>query len=208
MHDEQQFEKLLNIKTIGEQYGFPKLAHYHRYEPTPYSGLEQLFAQYKLPEKACWIDMGCGKGRVPIYVHHRFAIAVKGIEMDAIYIEQAKRNKGSYLQGRKRQEESITFLHMLAQHYEVTVVDNVFFFFNPFSVSIFRKVVQRIVQSFEKQPRMIDIILYYPLHDYLQLLTYETAFELLLDIPLSNTNDLNERICVFRMKVDEAFSYE
>ena len=80
--NEHQYDKLLNIQTTGYQYGFPKLVKYHRYEPTPYSGLEQLFEQYELPPNAKFLDIGCGKGRVPIYVYDRFHIPVIGIEMD------------------------------------------------------------------------------------------------------------------------------
>ncbi|MEG0472798.1 MAG: class I SAM-dependent methyltransferase, partial [Solibacillus sp.] len=54
--NEQHYEKLLNINTSGFQYGFPKLAKYHRYEPTPYSGLDQLFEHYILPDNACFVD--------------------------------------------------------------------------------------------------------------------------------------------------------
>lgn len=84
--NEQQFDKFLNIETIGFQYGFPKLAKYYRYEPTPYSGLEQLFEHYDMPTDGHFLDIGCGKGRVPIYIHHRFGIPVKGIEMDAKFL--------------------------------------------------------------------------------------------------------------------------
>ena len=42
---------MLNIKTAGFQRGFPKQVQYHRYEPTPYEGLEQLFEHYTLPTK-------------------------------------------------------------------------------------------------------------------------------------------------------------
>lgn len=55
--NEQQYDHMLNIETTGYQYGFPKLAKYHRYEPTPYSGLEQLFESYELPLKHIfWIS--------------------------------------------------------------------------------------------------------------------------------------------------------
>lgn len=45
--DEQYYEKLLNIKTSGEQKIFNTLTHYHRYEPTAYSALETLSEQYE-----------------------------------------------------------------------------------------------------------------------------------------------------------------
>lgn len=196
--NEQQFEQLLNINTAGNQYGFPKLAHYHRYEPTPYTGLEQLFTQYELPKEAHFIDIGCGKGRVPIYMHNRFHIPVTGIEMDEQFYEEAQHNKASYLLKVKKRVADIDFKNILAQKYEIKQQDNVFFFFNPFSIQIFRKVMTIILQSIEGKPRIVDLILYYPSQDYLQYLLYETTFELLVEVPLENERNINERICVFR----------
>ena len=196
--NEQQFEQLLNIDTAGNQYGFPKDIHYHRYEPTPYVGLEQLFKNYDLPENAHFIDIGCGKGRVPFYIHHFFHIPVTGIEMDAYFFEEAQKNKAFYLQKTRKRGGEITFLYILAQKYEISERDNVFFFFNPFSIQIFRIVMKHILQSIELKPRMVDIILYYPSQDYLHYLLYETAFELFVEVPLENETNINERICVFR----------
>lgn len=107
--NEHQFDKYLHINTVGEQYGFPKLAHYHRYEPTPYVGLEQLFAEYEMPDNPVFIDMGCGKGRVPIYVHDKFHIPTIGVEMDAGFYAEAENNKRSYLQ--KKECSSTDFLY-------------------------------------------------------------------------------------------------
>lgn len=197
--NEQQLEQLLNIETTGNQYGFPKLVHYHRYEPTPYSGLQQLFEQYELPKDTHFIDIGCGKGRVPIYIHYQFGVAVTGIEMDEGFYEVAQRNKACYLQKTKKRGKDITFRKMLAEDYLVTLMDNVFFFFNPFSIQIFRKVVQHILHSIEDNSRTVDLILYYPAQEYLQFLLYETNFELLVEVSLQNTKNINERICVFRI---------
>jgi len=43
--NEQYYDAVLHIKTVGEQKGFNKSMHYHRYEPTPYSGLDELLNQ-------------------------------------------------------------------------------------------------------------------------------------------------------------------
>ena len=43
---EQDYEKLLNIKTAGEQKIFNESLHYNRYEPTAYSVLKILSEQY------------------------------------------------------------------------------------------------------------------------------------------------------------------
>ena len=201
--NEAQFEKRLNIHTAGFQYGFPKDAHYHRYEPTPYEGLEQLFEHYTLPEKSSVVDIGCGKGRVPIYLHDKFNIPTVGIEMDIKFYVEAENNKQLYAKKIGRKNVPIQFLHELGEQYHIAHANNVFFFFNPFSLVIFRKVIMNILKSYEVQPRRIDIILYYPAHDYLDYLQYETPFEQLIEIALEGERNVNERIIVFSLNVNK-----
>lgn len=197
--NEASFEKMLNIATTEIEYGFPKIIHYHRYEPTPYEGLEKLFSSYEMPCNSRLVDVGCGKGRVPIYVHYKFQIPVVGIEMDVLMYKMAMQNKNTYMRKVAKGNSQITFVNMLAQQYEIDEFNNVFFFFNPFSIQIFRKVVQNILRSFEKNPRIIDIILYYPAQDYLHFLSYETNFKLIEEVDLDVESNINERICVFRL---------
>ncbi|GLC90016.1 class I SAM-dependent methyltransferase [Lysinibacillus piscis] len=196
--NERQFDKLLHIDTIGEQYGFPKLAHYHRYEPTPYTGLQQLFKDYEMPDNAVFIDMGCGKGRVPIYINYQFHIPTIGVEMDAGFYMEAEHNKKRYLQ-KHNSYAPITFIHAIAEAYTIKPSDNVFFFFNPFSIHIFRTVVHMIWQSYEKHMREIHIILYYPSADYLQFLHQDTPFQLVHEVHLESETNVNERLCVFAL---------
>lgn len=197
--DEQYFEKLLNIHTAGYQLGYPKSIHYHRYEPTPYEALEQLFETYQLPKQAKVVDFGCGKGRVPIYLHHAFQVPTVGIEMDYKFFLEAVHNREKYLQKARHRVIPITFLNMLAQDYEVMGKDNVFFFFNPFSIQIFRKVLMNILWSFEQHPREIHLLLYYPAPDYMMYLQYETSFELVEEVRLRGYKNENERICIFKL---------
>lgn len=198
--NETQFERLLNIHTAGFQYGFPKLAHYHRYEPTPYEGLEQLFESYELPANACCVDIGCGKGRVPIYLHYKCNIPTVGIEMDEKFFVEAEHNKEQYAKKMGRKDVPIQFFHMLGEQYEITRENNVFFFFNPFSIAIFRKIVNNIIMSYERYTRDIHLILYYPAHDYLDYLQYETAFSLIYEMQLKHERNMNERIVIFAMR--------
>lgn len=197
--NEQQYEKQLNINTSGFQYGFPKLAKYHRYEPTPYSGLDQLFEHYILPEDAHFIDIGCGKGRVPIYVHNQFQIPVVGIEMDQKFFVEAEHNCEQYLKKNKRNSASIQFMNQLAETYKIADRDNVFFFFNPFSIHVFRTVMNRILDSLEQKKRVVDIILYYPAPEYMHYLQQELALNCLVEVKLVNEKNENERIVVFRI---------
>ena len=195
----QYYEQLLNIQTSGFQRDFPKSLHYHRYEPTPYEALDQLFEEYELPPQATVIDFGSGKGRVPIYVHYQLNVPTVGIEMDQQFFEKAENNKEKYLQKNGKKSATVTFLNMLAEKYDVQPQDNVFFFFNPFSVQIFRKVLHNIYLSFEEYPREIHLLLYYPSPEYLHYIQFETNFDLLKEVRLKGCKNENERICVFTL---------
>jgi SAM-dependent methyltransferase len=196
---EQKYEKILNIRTEGFQFGYPKDAMYHRYEPTPYNALEQLFEHYALPERAHIVDFGCGKGRVPIYLHWKFKLPTVGVEMDQKFFVEAEQNLHTYSEGLKKRFVPITFEHQIAERYSIKHQENVFFFFNPFSVHIFRQVVANILASYEQHIRCIDIVLYYPSPDYLYYLAYETPFENVMDVKLEGYNNENERFCIYRL---------
>lgn len=196
-----KYDKLLSIKTAGDQEVNPLQPHYHPYEPTSYAALDQLFSKYRLSPDDCLVDMGCGKGRVAFYVHHLFQASAVGIEMNPSLYEDALKNKRSYIRKNRRKRGSIEFQCLLAQEYSITKHDNVFFFFNPFSVQIFMTVVQGILKSVEEFPRNVDLILYYPSNDYLFYLTNHTPFQLMDEIRLDfvyERND-NERLLIFRL---------
>src|SRR4051794_33023931 len=94
---EKYYEALLNIKTVGEQKGFLKSIHYHRYEPTPYRALETLFTKYDLKSSDRVVDFGCGKGRLNFYIHHVSSAAVVGIEMNEDFYKEAMKNRSNYV---------------------------------------------------------------------------------------------------------------
>lgn len=197
---ETDYEKILNIHTEGFQMGFPKLAQYHRYEPTPYKVLEQLFQEYKLLEDACCVDIGCGKGRVPIYLHDQFSIRTKGIELDQKFFVEAEQNLKQYKEKIRKNIVPIQFFYMAAEQYEIQKEDNVFFFFNPFSVNVFREVTNNLMTSYIKFPRTIHLIFYYPSPEYLQMIDRETMFEFKQEVKMPNEKNINERLLIFELK--------
>ncbi|URM32497.1 SAM-dependent methyltransferase [Cytobacillus firmus] len=188
----KDFDDWLNIHTHGDQKGFHKSFHYHRYEPTPYEGLEKLFSEYTLKSSDRLVDFGCGKGRLPFYIHHTFRVSAAGVEMSDDFYREAMKNLRTY----KGEKAGISFYNILAQEYEITPQDTHFYFFNPFSVQIFMKVVNNILRSAEGSPRNMDIILYYPSQDYLFYLENSTPFELIKDVGLKG--DEKERFLVYR----------
>ena len=188
----KDFDDWLDIQTHGDQKGFHKSFHYHRYEPTPYEGLEKLFSEYTLKSSDRLVDFGCGKGRLPFYIHHTFRASAAGVEMSDDFYHEAMKNLRTY----KGEKAGISFYNILAQEYEITPQDTHFYFFNPFSVQIFMKVVNNILRSAEGSPRKMDIILYYPSQDYLFYLENSTPFELIKEVALKG--DENERFLVYR----------
>jgi len=199
--DEQYYEKLLNIKTSGEQKIFNESLHYNRYEPTSYSGLEILSKQYKFTAEDSIIDFGCGKGRLNFYINHFFDSTVTGIEMNTFFYKEAIDNKKHYLKKHKKKDNKINFLNYFAEEYNINSSDNKFYFFNPFSLQIFIKVIGNILSSVEEYERTVDVILYYPSDDYIYFLENSTSFVLLNEIklPCLYDNDSRHSFLVYRL---------
>lgn len=198
--DEQYYENLLNIKTSGKQDLNETSIHYNRYEPTDYSSLERFFSEYSLKETDSIIDFGSGKGRLNFFINNKFNAKVTGIEMNTFFYNEALKNKSTYIECSKKDKNKISFINCLAEEYSIKDEDNIFYFFNPFSLQIFMKVLENILTSFCKCSRQIDIILFYPSTDYIFFLENSTLFNLVLELKLDNfKNDPNERFLVYRL---------
>ncbi len=197
---EPNYDELLNIETEGNQRGYNKSFHYHRYEPTPYPALENLFAEYELNSSDHIVDFGCGKGRLNFFIHYLFQASVTGVEMNEKLYEEALENKANYLIRAKNKGE-IQFQCCLAEKYEINPLDNRFYFFNPFTIPIFWKIINHILVSVEKYKREVDVILYYPSEDYIYYLENNTLFELIKEIHLPGLyeNNPNERFLIYRL---------
>lgn len=195
------YEKLLNIKTGERQAGDNRSVHYNRYEPTPYYALEYLFNQYELRTSDHLVDFGCGKGRLNFYSHYLLQISVTGIEMNEEFYEAALKNQIRYQSKTKYNSNNISFHCCLAENYNIRPEDNRFYFFNPFSVQIFIKVINNILSSVEAKHREVDIILYYPTKEYLFYLNNHSLFELHNEIILPGYYDRNqnERFMIYRL---------
>lgn len=185
MITEEFCENILNIKTSGIQQIDDKFYHYNRYEPTDYRALDLLFSNYDLLETDSIVDFGSGKGRLMFYINYEFNSKVTGIEMNFNYIRESLENKQNYLKKYKKKEDKITFLNILAEDYEVSKEDTKFYFFNPFSIQIFMKVIDNILDSVDDYYRKIDIVLYYPSEDYIYYLENNTAFTLKKEVDVS-----------------------
>ncbi|CAH0210293.1 hypothetical protein SRABI96_02148 [Peribacillus sp. Bi96] len=195
------YDDMLNIKTEGEQKKFNDSLHYHRYEPTPYNALEYLFEKYPLKRNDRIVDFGCGKGRLNFFIHHLYQSSAVGVEMNENFYKEAIENLKSYGKKRKTDNGKIEFHCCLAEEYDIDVKDNRFYFFNPFSVQIFMKVINNILVSTEKEPRQIELILYYGSQDYIFFLENQTVFELKEEVLLPGLTESNpfEKFVIYQL---------
>ena len=189
-------DKELKIATEGIQKDSHHSYYNHKYEPTSYEILEQLFDEIPLSSSDTFVDYGCGKGRLNFYVNHRFHCHSIGIELNKDYYQDAVENLHSYSGIHK---EKIQFHCMLAQSYVLNGSETYFYFFNPFSVEIFRHVIQNIYDSIEEQPRDCTLILYYPDEDYIFYLENNTGLQFVKEIKLMGSQkDSRECFCIYR----------
>lgn len=196
---EVRYDRQLNIKSVGLREWRNNSVDFNRYEATPYRALERLFQSYKLNKNDKLVDFGCGRGRVAFYIHNRFQIPVTGIEVNELTYEEALNNKKRYRLKASHIAAPIYFEYGLAEQYNIKPCENKFYFFNPFSIKIFRKVVNNILQSFNEKNRHVDIILYYPLPKFKNFLNKETPFRLLNKVRIPNTKDQSEKFLIYRL---------
>lgn len=194
---DRNFDKLLGIKTVGIREWRGK-TNYNRYEATPYKALEALFQVYKLNKNDRVVDFGSGRGRVAFYIHNRFHVPVTGIEANPTTYDEALDNKMRYRHKAKHIKAPIRFEYGLAEDYEIKPEENVFYFFNPFTVEIFKKVFNNILQSLEKHPRLADVVLYYPMPKYKEFLKNQKSFRILNKIRVPGADDIREKFIIYR----------
>lgn len=178
MH-ERKIDLSLGIRTTGIREWKNEDGPYNRYEATPYRALDKLFQVYKFKKDDQVVDFGCGRGRVSFYIHHHFQIPVIGVENNDKTFDELMENQDIYLRTHKKKSEiPIYFEFGLAENYEVQSTDTVFYFFNPFSLKIFKKVVYNILTSVNDMKRSVDIVFYYPLSPFKRFLN-STPFTLI-----------------------------
>lgn len=198
---EHYYEKLLQVKTGASNSGPNNDLHYHPYEPTPYHALEILVDKYEIKRSDCIVDFGCGKGRLSFFINYFSNASIKGIEMNEGLYQSAIKNRNNYV----KNKENIQFQCGLAEAYQIDASDNRFYFFNPFSIQIFMKIINNILLSMEISNRDIELILYYVSEDYIYYLENHTSFQLKEEIILPDLYEDNpyERFLIYQWSPDD-----
>ncbi len=200
--DEQLAKKLdefLHIHTEEIQTDDKDTFHCHRYEPTPYRVLYTMAQELPLTEQDVLLDYGSGLGRLSFYCNHVFHCGAVGIEMVPDFHNRALKNQANY---RGVHKERLQFVNAKAEDYEIPDDVTVIYCFNPFSTDIFRSVLNRIEESYERKPRKITLILYYPEDNTVFYIERHTAFQLIREIAACDdiVKDRRERFCVYGLE--------
>lgn len=191
---EEKWEKKLKIRTRGganheaDGDNFP-------YEPTPYCVLVRLAGSGILSEKNTLVDYGCGKGRTVFLLSYLTRCRAIGIDYSEEMIKAATENLKS--SGMK----NIRFIHGLAQEYEIEDADS-FFFFNPFSEEVLRRVLDQILWSWYENPRSMKLMFYYPKDEDVAILMTTDELMITDEIDCSDLFDggnARERILIFEV---------
>ena len=193
---EKDWEKLLRIKTTGRDDSKSDTYRYP-YEPTSYEVLNRLANTGIINKNNTLLDYGCGKGRVSLFMAYQTKCHSIGIEYDNRIFERAMTNKESSISGGR-----VTFINEDAIKYNIPEEADRFFFFNPFSVEIFKGVLANIMDSFYNNPREMYMIFYYPSDEYLLCLSQEYGVNLYDEIGCSDISGgeaRREKIVVYKV---------
>lgn len=197
---EQEYEQQLNIVTTGIQTDDNDTYYDHRYEPTDYAVLERIRSGELVKRCDCVVDYGCGKGRMSFFLSHFLGCRTKGIEKNEKYYRMAEQNR-HYYQKAHGLNDRIAFINCDAVQYPIEREDSVFYFFNPFSVEVFRSVVWRIEEAVDELGIAPTILLYYPLLEYREFLEEQTRFSLCSSWRIAPADeDPREVLLVYRIE--------
>ena len=189
----------LRIQTEEIQTDGKDTFHFHRYEPTPYEVLDHLFEYMPLSPDDVLVDYGSGLGRVSFYASCRFGCRSTGIEFCEDYFERSLKNLETYVGNR----DLISFCYGKAEEYHIHENENIFYFFNPFSIEIFKGVMGRIMESYYEEPRPMYLFFYYPNDEYLSYLMRSLELSFVDEVncqDLFEGNNERETILIFEIE--------
>ena len=157
---DQFMDKELNIKTTGLiEWPFGVNMDYLRTESSSYADLDRFIEEYEGLENSRLVDFGSGKGRILYYLNYRLGIPTTGIEVNDAAFSHLVQNYADYVDKFPKRGQDIRLLEIKAEDYLVEANDNVFYFFNPFMVNIFEKVLNNIEESIKEHPRVVENLL-------------------------------------------------
>ena len=133
------------------------------YEPSPLFALKRVLGRNEVGPADVFIDFGCGKGRVVLQAATYPFGKVIGVELSGALCEIARRNVE---QSRSRFVcRDVQIIESDVLEYEIPDDLTVAYFYNPFEGAIFSAVIDKIVASLRRNPRVIRVIYMNPVEE-------------------------------------------
>lgn len=196
MFKDELLDKMIGINTTGRDDKSSDDTHLP-YEPTSYAVLDRIIEEGYVTKDNTVVDLGCGKGRVPIYLAKECGCSCVGVDMEKRFIIIAEENaRSAEVSGR------VSFYTSMAEDFKFSKDMDRFYFFNPFSYNIFRVVLNNICQSFYDKPRDIKLFFYYPSDEYMGRLMTEDSLMFVDEIScmdLFDGKNEREKIVIFEV---------
>jgi len=151
-------------------------AHYI-YGPSNYQEIKNIFKQYPFSKKDHLIDYGCGLGRVMIIAALYSCKNITGIEINKDIYDNAAKNIKSFQKRFKKLRVRFHLHHIDASDYVIDDDINKFFFYDPFHLKIFIKLIYSIEQSLARNDRTITLFFYRPEKSWIAFLNSTCIFK-------------------------------
>jgi hypothetical protein len=131
------------------------------YVPTRWRSLRATFRHWPITADDVLLDYGSGKGRTVVWAaaNYRFRRII-GVELDEKLLLHAEANLARW-NGRRLCDE-VDLLQADATEYEVPDDVTVIFFGNPFVGAVFEKVIGKVQESLDRNPRELAVLYYHP----------------------------------------------
>ena len=159
---DELYDSYLNINTLKDDDDDIKQNEEDNiYEVTSYFFLERLFMAFPFKEDDVLADFGCGKGRVLFMASHFSCKNLFGYENNQERFNTLQNNIEAF---KKKHGDKSSFNIKLIDVQDVKIDDgiNKFFFFEPFSLDIFKRVMANIKDSLKRKQREAAVFLYLP----------------------------------------------
>lgn len=163
--EERRFDDRYGVDTASPIYRPDlKLSHEHErfgtsYHPTTVSALKRIFARLRIDyPNYQFIEFGAGKGRVVLWAARLPFARVVGVEYSDILCEAATRNVAQ-VAGREEFKAPIEIRCVDAAEFAIPRTPCVFYFYNPFTNDVARKVFDNIAAARAGAPRR-DIVVW------------------------------------------------
>jgi hypothetical protein len=170
---EQRYDRRFGVNTSGmvptAKLGISEEQRCHAVEYTPTMAVKFASLLSHLPlhyEKYAFVDFGCGKGRVLLIASDFPFHSIVGVELSPSLHCAAEENIARY-RSRHQQCFDIDTVCADATAFEFPAEPLVLYFFNPFSDTIMRQVLDTLTRSLQARPRDVAIIYDNPVHEHL-----------------------------------------